>query len=390
MSTSPPPPPPPPPPLPPLATFIQSPASRLGAMITAYSSSSREALRGALLLQETELEIEYEKELEKERLEIERILALEQQLKIEQERLEKVVQDSPLTTKNLSDANDEQVDNHLSTNVTMDATTTTTTTSVEKDRTLDCNPSISLKDENASDGPLYSNLDVSFSTYQQQQSQVEDDAIEKLRLATERHERAARQLEEISLQVQAAFFKSSSSSMNQYKTRAELFATLGDLFLTIAEEELEFDYSNNTITTTTTITDEIKDAIKVETNEGSPGPRQALPQDQHYYNTNSRTRVKSQKTIKSSIISKQGQGYALSTIHKEKRLLDVSLKERQLLDVSPISSINVAAAHASLLSTDRSAKTAQQARKHKASLESPRPIIRIVIPLVEGMDNTSK
>jgi hypothetical protein len=376
MSTSPP---PPPPPLPPLATFIQSPASRLGAMITAYSSSSREALRGALLLQETELEIEYEKELEKERLEIERILALEQQLKIEQERLEKVVQDSPLTTKNLSDANDEQVDNHLSTNVTMDATTTTTTTttSVEKDRTLDCNPSISLKDENASDGPLYSNLDVSFSTYQQQQSQVEDDAIEKLRLATERHERAARQLEEISLQVQAAFFKSSSSSMNQYKTRAELFATLGDLFLTIAEEELEFDYSNNTITTTTTITDEIKDAIKVETNEGSPGP----------YSTNSRTSVKSQKTIKSSIISKQfdkknllRQGYELSTIHKARRLLDVP----------PISSINVAAAHASLLSTDRSAKTAQQARKHKASLESPRPIIRIVIPLVEGMNNTSK
>jgi hypothetical protein len=377
---------PPPPPPPSLPTFIQSPASRLGAMITAYSSSTREALRGALLLQETELEIEYEKELEKERLEIERILALEQQLKIEQERLEKVVQDSPLTTKNLSDAN-EQVDNHLSTNVTMDATTsttTTTTTSVEKDITLDCNPSISLKDENASDGPMYSNLDVSFSTYQQQQSQVEDDAIEKLRLATERHERAARQLEEISLQVQAAFFKSSSSSsssMNQYKTRAELFATLGDLFLTIAEEELEFDYSNNTIATTT-ITDEIKDAIKDETNEGSPGPRQALPQDQHYYSTNSRTSVKSQKTIKSSIISKPflRQGYELSSIHKEKRLSDVS----------PMSSINVAAAHASLLSTDRSAKTAQQARKHKASLESPRPIIRIVIPLVEGIYNTSK
>jgi hypothetical protein len=46
----------------------------------------------------------------------------------------------------------------------------------------------------------------------------------------------------------------------------------------------------------------------------------------------------------------------------------------------PLSSINVAAAHSALLSTDRSARTLKQAKLVKSSLETLKPIRIIVGP----------
>jgi hypothetical protein len=65
---------------------VTSPAARLEHLLLSSSYRTGEALRGARLIQETEKELELEKELEQERLEVERLQEIE---RLEQERVEK-------------------------------------------------------------------------------------------------------------------------------------------------------------------------------------------------------------------------------------------------------------------------------------------------------------
>ena len=365
---------------------MKSPAARLEHLLLSSSYRTGEALRGARLIQETEKELELEKELEQERLEVERLQEVErcEQERVEKERiaLEKEKEEKELEIQMakalLSDC--EPIVDDVEPNALLTESRDESSSSLEKILSTEVE-----EETEASDGPINSALDSSL--LYSDQKQLHDVALQQLMEAANRHDLAAKNLEDISRQVSAIFFPTistanlNSPTLPSSGSRAETFARLGDLLLSLAEEELEFEYTSNSFF----------DSVVKEENEkddendgrGSPGPhqrndkRRGEEEEEEGRRRALRTRDAEEKNIRStpsSVKRKNGQMTVKSAIK--------SPTGRALSRVytPPLSSINVAAAHSALLSTDRSARTLKQAKLVKSSLETLKPIRIIVGP----------
>lgn len=369
---------------------MKSPAARLEHLLLSSSYRTGEALRGARLIQETEKELELEKELEQERLEVERLKEVErcEQERVEKERiaLEKEKEEKEKEEKELeiqmakallSDC--EPIVDDVEPNALLTESRDESSSSLEKILSTEVE-----EETEASDGPINSALDSSL--LYSDQKQLHDVALQQLMEAANRHDLAAKNLEDISRQVSAIFFPTistanlNSPTLPSSGSRAETFARLGDLLLSLAEEELEFEYTSKSFFGSVVKEENEKD--DENDGRGSPGPHQRNDkrrgeEEEEGRRRALRTRDAEEKNVRStpsSVKRKNGQMTVKSAIK--------SPTGRALSRVytPPLSSINVAAAHSALLSTDRSARTLKQAKLVKSSLETLKPIRIIVGP----------
>lgn len=372
-----------------------SPASRLEYVLLSSSFRTSEALRGARLIQETEKELELEKELEEERLEVERLQNLErlEAVRLEQERLamEKEIIEKELETQR---AKEFLLSCEPIIDVEADELSTLNSTTNEENEKDEKEDKEGL-DKEASDGPINSALDTSL--FYSNQQQEHESALQQLMEAANRHELAARKLEELSLQIGSFFSRDYSAASG---SRAETFARFGDLLLSMAEEELDFEYNDNVVLRRgyNLKNDGANNEDNDEDNgKGSPGPQQR--------DNRRRNEVDESRKVGRGVVARAsggGGGGRGGAQRKEDYLEEKYVRATPLITgkrenrqtprkgvVSgtstskpfspPLSSINVAAAHSALLSTDRSARTMKEAQMVKSSLEVLRPI-RIVVP----------
>jgi len=356
---------------------MKSPAARLEHLLLSSSYRTGEALRGARLIQETEKELELEKELEQERLEVERLQEIE---RLEQERVEKerIALEKEKEERELEIQMAKALLSDCEPVVDVEANALLTETRDEGDESsLEKLPSTEVEEETeASDGPINSALDSSL-LYSDQKQQHEV-ALQQLREAANRHDLAAKNLEDISRQVSAIFF-STSLTLPSSGSRAETFARLGDLLLSLAEEELEFEYTSKSFFGS--VVNKEGNGKDDDDNEGrgSPGPHQRNDERRGGGEEEGRRRA-----LRKRDVEEKNARSTPSSVKRENRQTTVRSAVKSpapsRVYTPPLSSINVAAAHSALLSTDRSARTLKQSKLVKSRLETLKPIRIIVGP----------
>ena len=354
---------------------MTSPAARLEHLLLSSSYRTGEALRGARLIQETEKELELEKELEQERLEVERLQEIE---RLEQERVEK----ERIALE--KEKEERELEIHMAKAIlsgcepVVDVEANALLTEIRDEGDESSLEKLLSTEVEASDGPINSALDSSL-LYSDQKQQHEV-ALQQLREAANRHDLAAKNLEDISRQVSAIFF-STSLTLPSSGSRAETFARLGDLLLSLAEEELEFEYTSKSFFGSVVVNKEENEKDDDDNDgRGSPGPHQRNDERRGGEEGGGRRR----RALRKRDVEEKNARSTPSSVKRENRQTTVRSAVKSpapsRVYTPPLSSINVAAAHSALLSTDRSARTLKQAKLVKSSLETLKPIRIIVGP----------